>query len=598
MKKSIKLLSLFIVAIVALFVGKELVMAADNAPSSFKASTSELSYIPIGLDEKPNIKKTTDGKYVFCLEVRKWLPSSSVTYTKGNLITDPIYRNIIISGANDKTDSEYFATQAALWIYLYDTGKMDDTDYKFVQTIKKNAYSSKYENDPVAKDIRNILAEAKKAETIDYKLDITTENANFTLKDGVYTSNVIKVNNANTKDYTINASNKPEGTKINKVSGGFVITIPESSIEVGTTSFKVTVTNSYTKYNVYKYNSSASKYQDMAAAFPETVDLSDSITLSLTREPEPTVIYISKQDITNKEELPGATLVIKDENGKVVKEWVSTNEPYKFEKLPVGKYTLSETIAPEGYDLTTETINFEVKKDGKIEKVVMYNTPNSTKIIISKQDITNKEELPGATLVIKDEKGKIVEKWVSTNKPKEIENLKPGKYTLSETIAPEGFELSTETIKFEVKKDGKVEKVVMYNVPEKEIVVSISKKDITTKEELPGATLVVRDSKGKELYKWVSGEEPYIIKGIKEGKYTLEETIAPEGYKLSTEKISFEVKKNGVITEVVMFNTPVETEIVEVPATGMNATTLSYIFGGLVIMMGSVLIYRNVKREQ
>jgi len=598
MKKSIKLLSLFIVAIVALFVGKELVMAADNAPSSFKASTSELSYIPIGLDEKPNIKKTTDGKYVFCLEVRKWLPSSSVTYTKGNLITDPIYRNIIISGANDKTDSEYFATQAALWIYLYDTGKMDDTDYKFVQTIKKNAYSSKYENDPVAKDIRNILAEAKKAETIDYKLDITTENANFTLKDGVYTSNVIKVNNANTKDYTINASNKPEGTKINKVSGGFVITIPESSIEVGTTSFKVTVTNSYTKYNVYKYNSSASKYQDMAAAFPETVDLSDSITLSLTREPEPTVIYISKQDITNKEELPGATLVIKDENGKVVKEWVSTNEPYKYEKITVGKYTLSETIAPEGYDLTTETINFEVKKDGKIEKVVMYNTPNSTKIIISKQDITNKEELPGATLVIKDEKGKIVEKWVSTNKPKEIENLKPGKYTLSETIAPEGFELSTETIKFEVKKDGKVEKVVMYNVPEKEIVVSISKKDITTKEELPGATLVVRDSKGKELYKWVSGEEPYIIKGIKEGKYTLEETIAPEGYKLSTEKISFEVKKNGVITEVVMFNTPVETEIVEVPATGMNATTLSYIFGGLVIMMGSVLIYRNVKREQ
>ena len=94
---------------------------------------------------------------------------------------------------------------------------------------------------------------------------------------------------------------------------------------------------------------------------------------------------------------------------------------------------------------------------------------------------------------------------------------------MSETIAPEGFELSTETITFEVKKDGKVETVVMYNVPEKEIVVSISKKDITTKEELPGATLVVRDSKGKELYKWVSGEEPYIIKGIKEGKYTLEE---------------------------------------------------------------------------
>ena len=553
MKKSIKLLSLFMVAIIALFVSKELVMAADNAPTTFKATTGKLSYVPIGLEDKPNIKKA-NGRYVFCLEVEKWLPNSSITYTKGKLITDPIARNIIISGYNDKTDAEFFATQAALWIYLYDTDQMEDNYYDYVQKIKKNSYSSKYENDPIAKDIRNILAEAKKTTDINYKLDITNESANFTLKDGIYTSEVIKVNSNLSKDYTINVTNKPEGTKINKVSGGFTITIPESSVKVGTISMKVTVSGSYTKYNVYKYDSSNSTYQDMAAAFPENIDLADSITLSLTKEPEPTVIYISKQDITNKQELPGATLVIKDSNGKVVKEWVSTNEPYKFEKLPVGKYTLSETIAPKGYDLTTETIDFEVKKDGKIETVVMYNTPNSTKIVISKQDITNKQELPGATLVIKDSKGKIVEKWVSTNEPKEIENLKPGKYTLSETIAPEGFELTTETITFEVKKDGKVEKVVMYNVPEKEIVVSISKKDITTKEELPGATLVVKDSKGKELYKWVSGEEPYIIKGIKEGKYTLEETIAPEGYKLSTEKITFEVKKNGVITEVVMFN--------------------------------------------
>ena len=47
---------------------------------------------------------------------------------------------------------------------------------------------------------------------------------------------------------------------------------------------------------------------------------------------------------TEKKMKEDRRLIILDSNGKVVKEWVSTNEPYKFEKLPVGKYTLSETI--------------------------------------------------------------------------------------------------------------------------------------------------------------------------------------------------------------------------------------------------------------
>ena len=44
-------------------------------------------------------------------------------------------------------------------------------------------------------------------------------------------------------------------------------------------------------------------------------------------------------------------------------------------RLKEGKYILEETIAPEGYELSTERITFEVKKDGKIDTVVMYNTP-------------------------------------------------------------------------------------------------------------------------------------------------------------------------------------------------------------------------------
>ena len=263
---------------------------------------------------------------------------------------------------------------------------------------------------------------------------------------------------------------------------------------------------------------------------------------------------ISKVDVTNGKELPGATLVIKDANGKEIKKWVSTTEPTYFELDP-GKYTLTETIAPEGFKLSTETIDFEVKPDGTTTNVVMYNEPFG-KVLISKKDITNKEELPGATLIVKDANGKEVLKWVSLTEPKTFE-LAPGVYTLTEKAAPKGYKLSTEEISFEVKSDGTTTNVVMYNEPLK-TGAKISKQDITTKQELPGATLVIKDANGKEIKKWVSTTEPIYFE-LNPGKYTLTETIAPEGYKLSTETIDFEVKDDGTTTDVVMYNEPTKT---------------------------------------
>ncbi len=86
-----------------------------------------------------------------------------------------------------------------------------------------------------------------------------------------------------------------------------------------------------------------------------------------------TEVQISKIDATTNKELPGAHLVVKDANGKVIDEWISTEEVHVIKGLNLGKYTLTETIAPEGYVLSTETITFEVKNDGTVTKVVMKN---------------------------------------------------------------------------------------------------------------------------------------------------------------------------------------------------------------------------------
>jgi len=280
-----------------------------------------------------------------------------------------------------------------------------------------------------------------------------------------------------------------------------------------------------------------------------------------------TRVEVSKKDATTSKELPGAHLVVKDAEGNVVDEWVSTEEVHIIKGLKEGKFTLSETIAPEGYRLSTTTVEFEVKADGSTTKVEMLNEPmNNTKVKINKIDADTKEALEGATLVIKDSKGNEIKSFVTTKEAYEISDLELGTYTVSETKAPEGYELSNEVKKFTVSRDDKEITVDFTNRKTPKVnTVEISKKDVTTGEELPGAHLVVKDAAGKVIDEWVSTSEVHIIKGIEAGTYTLTETIAPEGYVLSSSSIDFTVKDSGATTKVVMYNSKENTPVPPAP---------------------------------
>lgn len=222
-----------------------------------------------------------------------------------------------------------------------------------------------------------------------------------------------------------------------------------------------------------------------------------------------------------------------------------------------------------------------------------------TEVEISKTDAATGKELPGAKLTVKDANGKVVDSWESTNEPHVIKGLKPGKYSLTEEIAPEGYIKSEETIEFEIKADASVTKVVMENKREEKtpVPVYISKQDATTGEELPGAHLELKDEKGNLIEAWVSGDEPHEVEELKPGKYYLSETLAPEGYELTTEVVEFTVKEDGTVDgKVIMYNKP-ETYI-PVPSTSSFKTITASLIGIIVIGLGSVIIYRNYKKNE
>ena len=319
---------------------------------------------------------------------------------------------------------------------------------------------------------------------------------------------------------------------------------------------------------------------------PEGYAVSESITFEVVlaeEGEEPTVqkvemmdsplreVDISKVDITSGEELPGAQLTVTTKEGKRIDQWISTKEPHRL-KLDTGTYLLTEVQAPDGY-LAAETIEFEVEVakvtgDVKVQEVVMKDAPYR-EVEISKTDITNGNELPGAKLTVKDEVGETVEKWTSSETPHRIK-LNAGKYTLTEETAPDGY-VKAETISFEVviptgMKDAQVQKVEMKDDVTK---VEISKQDITTEKELPGAKLIIRDKDGKEIESWTSTKEPHYIEKLPVGKYTLTEITAPKGYDVA-ETIEFEVKDSPEVVHVKMMDKPKE-ELVDL--TGKKKTT-------------------------
>ena len=307
-----------------------------------------------------------------------------------------------------------------------------------------------------------------------------------------------------------------------------------------------------------------------------TYDGQAVMVLDNTCSNKPTEMWVSKRDLTNDEELPGATLAIKDTDGNTVTTWVSTDEPHRVTGLHFGEsYTLTEIRAADGYALanditfrliqksdedgnhleecevyylTTKNILFWKWDDWKLlDDATVIMQDDITKVQISKKDLTTNEELPGAELIITDEKGSEIDRWISTDAPHYMEKLPAGKYTLTEVTAPDGYAIA-ERMEFEVLPNGEVQTFEMFDDT---IKVKISKVDITTNEELPGAELVIKDKDGTEIDRWISTNGPHYVEKMPAGDYTLTEITAPNGYKVA-ESIDFTVLPTGEIQTVVM----------------------------------------------
>ena len=263
--------------------------------------------------------------------------------------------------------------------------------------------------------------------------------------------------------------------------------------------------------------------------------------------------------------LAGATFKIT--NKDTDKVWLAESNPtasngeLTISNIPVGKYVLSEVKAPNGYDLSKETIDFEVTA-GNASTLQTFNFENTKseeplgKVKITKVDsAAASTKLAGATFKITNADTDKV--WLAESNPTAangeltISNIPVGKYVLSEVKAPNGYDLSKETINFEVTA-GNAATLQTFNFkntktpePEKgKVTIKKYKDGDTTEALIADAEFTLYDADDKKISSQttVEGKE-LVFDNLEYGKYTLKETKAPAGYEESTEtKPVFEKK--------------------------------------------------------
>ena len=218
--------------------------------------------------------------------------------------------------------------------------------------------------------------------------------------------------------------------------------------------------------------------------------------------------------------------------------------------LEAGNYTWVEVEAIDHYNKVDKKYDFNIYKDGQLEKIDVANTVKTGELDFSKTDVTTGDSIDGAKVKITglEPQNKHINIEFTSSKEGNKFTLPEGKYTFEETLAPEGYRINKEVGTFEIK-DGEITKANLKD-ERKQGDLEFTKTDVTDGRIIEGAKIkiicVEGLSKGK-IIEFTSFKDGNKFT-LDEGKYTFEEISAPNGYEINKEVGTFEIK-DGEITK-------------------------------------------------
>ena len=338
------------------------------------------------------------------------------------------------------------------------------------------------------------------------------------------------------------------------------------------------------------------------------VTLTYTSSLNINNELTKTVFSKVTADGDN---LYGVPMEIVDaKTGEQVYNWITDDNDLEIDGLPTGDYIWREVNAPEGYVLA-KPIEFTVK-DGDIQDIEMKNF----NIEFAKNGNDGNKLLKGGEFQVTSTTKQIVDKWtsgehifdvtedmkaklmagetvsdmyvdieddsstyyrISKNEGRDDYRLlmqangetkyynidingdetthmirgtaEDQEYVITELKSPDGY-ATAKPVTFKTNKEQNLTVEMTDEITQLEFY----KKDITSQEELEGATLQIKDKNGNIVDEWVSEKTPHKITGLTVGQtYTMIEVIAPANYKIAQNK-EFTVSDTGKVQKITMYD--------------------------------------------
>ncbi len=259
-------------------------------------------------------------------------------------------------------------------------------------------------------------------------------------------------------------------------------------------------------------------------------------------------ISILKIDAETKKPLSNAVFKVKMVDGSYEKEYTTDkNGEIELTDLEPGVYMVTETTAPDGYVIDTETRTFEAVADGSVSLV--FTNSKKPSLTVLKYDAYKDKYLAGATFrIAKIEDGSnYLDRVTDTNGAIRIDNLLPGVYSVKEIEAPSGYVLNDTEYHVELF-GGKESQLVVIN--EEKPSLKIEKTDAITGEPIQGVGFLVKHAEGSTENTVVTDENGVaVLEHLAPGIYEVTEKSVPNGYLLDTEPklVTLEPNRTSVV---------------------------------------------------